>query len=117
MYYSCNFSVKFGSISNKKLRTKKPVMLRSNSGLTELSGPTITHFLKEKLGGVEKKRKNAWSKFLCELGRAKICNYIHKLDGNPAHHHSSADFRTRNPSLTCAPYKVLPSGGGGWHSL
>lgn len=49
-------------------------MLRSNSGLTELSGLTITHFLKEKLGGVEKKRKNAWSKFLCELGRAKICN-------------------------------------------
>ena len=74
MYYSCNFSVKFGSISNKKLCTKKPVMLRSNSGLTELSGLTITHFLKEKLGGVEKKRKNAWSKFLCELGRAKICN-------------------------------------------
>lgn len=59
---------------NKKLKTKKPVMLRSNSGLTELSGPTVTHFLKEKLGGVEKKRKNAWFKFLCELGGAKICN-------------------------------------------
>ena len=38
-------------------------MLRSNSGLTELSGLTITHFLKEKLGGVEKKRKNV--KYIC----------------------------------------------------